>query len=144
MIFVTVFHRFSVLSVRALFLACHLACASPTQPEGKLGEEVKFRVGEVATFDGDALRVLFDRVTDDSRCPVGTTCVWEGDAIAWMILTLGRETATLQLHTHPNFVREGIAAGYRVRLVTLSPLPEADRRIDPQAYVVSVVVERVA
>ncbi|HSH03886.1 MAG TPA: hypothetical protein VLL52_15325, partial [Anaerolineae bacterium] len=42
---------------------------APTQPT-KLG------VGDTITLDG--VDITFVEVTEDSRCPVGVTCVWEG------------------------------------------------------------------
>ncbi|HSH03887.1 MAG TPA: hypothetical protein VLL52_15330 [Anaerolineae bacterium] len=42
---------------------------APTQPT-KLG------VGDTITIDG--VDITFVEVTEDSRCPVGVTCVWEG------------------------------------------------------------------
>ncbi|MFT4759029.1 MAG: hypothetical protein ACI9XO_000170 [Paraglaciecola sp.] len=29
-------------------------------------------------FENDDLKITFDNISEDSRCPEGTTCVWEG------------------------------------------------------------------
>ena len=106
-----------------------------------LGATAKLRVGGSLTVGGEALEVRFDRVSEDSRCPIGVTCVWEGDAVVRVTVTKGA-SAGLELHTQVNFPREATYAGYRVRLADLAPLPEANRPVDPAAYVASLVITK--
>jgi hypothetical protein len=112
--------------------------------QGKLGEVFTLRVGESASLREAGLSLRFERVTEDSRCPVGVTCVWEGDAVVRVVVSAGGKDATLDLHTQANFARELVHEGYRVRLVKLEPLPQADRPTDPRAYVASFLVEKTA
>jgi hypothetical protein len=106
-----------------------------------LGQTVTLHVGETASLRAESLQVHFDKVAEDSRCPVGVTCVWEGDAVIHLTVTKDGSTV-LELHTQANFPREGVYAGYRVRLAELSPLPKANRPADPARYVASLVITR--
>jgi hypothetical protein len=43
-----------------------------------LGQEFSLRIGESASIKGEELQVRFLEVTEDSRCPTGVVCIWEG------------------------------------------------------------------
>ena len=104
---------------------------SPSEIEVRVGQTV--RVAMVA--------ITFVGVSDDSRCPTGVTCVWEGDAI--VRLRVGRDGATdepVSLHANPRFSQEAVAAGVRLRLVRLEPYPDADRPIAPGEYRAALAV----
>jgi hypothetical protein len=100
-------------------------------------------VGETFDVPGRGGVVSFIRVIQDSRCPTGVTCVWEGDATVEVGVQRGGQLERVQLHTNDRFAREGAAAGLRVRLVSLEPYPQADRSIPPDAYrvVLSITTE---
>jgi len=49
------------------------ACTAPTAVEGPVG------IGQMAYVGGP--RVMPERVVEDSRCPVGRTCVWVGRVV---------------------------------------------------------------
>ena len=121
-------------------VACGAALVAPTS--SKLEERVTLKIGQSALIEGEALRVEFVEVLEDSRCPVGVTCVWEGDAIARFIVEKNKERAELDLHTHPTLTGEGTHAGYIVRLVELAPVPQSDRPIQPEDYVATIVVTK--
>ena len=58
--------------------------------------------GQDAVVDGAGLRLKFDRVLDDSRCPKRVSCVWTGAArIAVTVTPDGRQPATLEFNTNP-------------------------------------------
>ncbi|WP_158887342.1 hypothetical protein [Amycolatopsis anabasis] len=92
--------------------------ASSTGPA--LGSEFTLRVGERAVVED--LGVGFDAVREDSRCPRGKQCVWEGDAIVVVSLASPPNGAstTAELHTNPKFARTTEYARYRVELVDLN------------------------
>ncbi len=104
--------------------------------------EVVLRPGQEIVVDA-VFRVLFSEVLEDSRCPVGVSCVWEGNAAVRIGLTLGTgPTHPFTLHTsqQPRSAEHG---GYRVTLVKVEPVPVAGSAIDPGAYRVTLRVEAV-
>jgi len=84
-------------------------------------------VGEEFDVPGQRGKVSFIRVIEDSRCPTGVTCVWEGDATVEVGVQRVGLSERLQLHTHDRFAREGTAGGLRVRLVSLEPYPRSEQ-----------------
>src|SRR6476646_1224216 len=54
------------------------------------GAEFNLAVGKSATISDTDYRITFNRVTEDSRCPVDVQCVWAGDAK--IELTIARAT----------------------------------------------------
>ena len=77
----------------------------------------------------------FAAVSDDSRCPTGVTCVWEGDAVVQLrVEAKGDPAVDLQLHANPRFNQEGRAGALTLTLVRLEPVPQGDRPIPRDAY----------
>lgn len=98
-----------------------------TAVEAALQTEVTLEPGQTAVFDG-GLRVTFEEVVGDSRCPLDVTCLWAGDATVAFSLAMGEgDRARTELHTHPDFRRSAELGGYTVRLVDLTPHPRTDR-----------------
>jgi hypothetical protein len=94
---------------------------------------------------GDAF-LAFTGARDDSRCPRGVTCVWEGDATAGITVHPGcykdgcrAASVSLDLHTNRE-PRSGEAWGVRVQLLALTPEPQAGTTPEPRSYVAWVRV----
>ncbi len=87
------------------------------------------------------LTVVFEAVVEDSRCPVGTNCVWAGDAIVRMRIDSANAKPTrYMLHTNDGFEREVVHGTVRIRLSSLTPEPTADRRPRAEDYRVTLVI----
>ena len=100
--------------------------------------EFKLRDGEAAHVGHDGLVLRFERVTEDGRCPVGNTCVSDGDAL--VLVTVRQppnELVSLELHTNPTNPRstvEGKYLRYRVRVVRLEPRPVGEQFVPLPQY----------
>ena len=118
--------------------------AGGVQTEVALGQEFALRVGQtVALGDGTGLRLTFNAVREDSRCPVGVTCVWAGDAVVAIIIDDGSSGAdTVELHTNADFDTEAPLDGHTVRLVELTPIPREGSTIEIDQYQATLVVSR--
>jgi len=81
--------RRSVSAFALLVLPALAACAATGASEGPV------RLGQVAYVNGPRVRV--DRVIEDSRCPVGTQCVWAGRLIVRAIVLGGRWSRQVDL-----------------------------------------------
>lgn len=69
----------TVTVVLVLFVLLVGGCASAPGPKGvDLGEECTLAVGQSAVVAGGDLEIRFVEVLEDSRCPKGAACVWEG------------------------------------------------------------------
>ncbi|HXW04498.1 MAG TPA: hypothetical protein VD833_04640 [Vicinamibacterales bacterium] len=124
------------LALWAAAASALIALQSPAEP-------FDLRAGQSATLQirGAEVVLRFERVTADSRCPVGATCIWEGDAVVRVVVTAHARTATHDLHTNPRFEQERDHEGIRVRLLKLEPHPRVDEAVEPQDYVATFVLE---
>jgi hypothetical protein len=142
--------RSVALTAIALALGCagHVdgsAAASTTagaaQGEASLGRPFELKVAAAMRFARESLTVEFEKVVEDSRCRVGATCVWEGDAVARLqLLGPGGERALFDLHTQSKFPREGTFQKFRIRLVGLAPARPSGSEIASDTYIATLVV----
>jgi hypothetical protein len=111
----------------------------------KLNENFKLRLGLFAAFNdgGRDIAVRFESLNDDSRCPLGVQCGWEGDAAINVTLMANNVSYTGELHTSAAVGPQVITLeGYDIRLVELTPYPVATRTIDPGEYVATLKVTK--
>lgn len=117
---------------------------SPESPDRivrtALGDTIHLGYGQGAEVGSGGLRIRFEEVRSDSRCPRGVTCVWAGDATVRLGLTSGEGVWTLaELHTHeePDRVLHG---RHVVQLVDLQPHPVPGSSTPAEDYVALLVV----
>lgn len=130
-------------------MSCTAAVPTPGTPgavqagAAVTGQPFELKIGERVTVktDGTTLTVDFDRVTEDSRCPIGVTCVWAGDAVVRLAASDASSRSVMSLHTQADSAREGEHGQFRVRLEGLRPEPRADASIDASQYVATIVVD---
>jgi hypothetical protein len=92
---------------------------------------------------GADARIKFNKVTDDSRCPVDVTCVWAGDAK--IKITISRngsadETRLLSI-TPPK--HEAQLGNLRIRFVSLAPVPRQSDANVPRNYRAEFVIDQI-
>ncbi|NSW77358.1 MAG: hypothetical protein HPY68_11410 [Candidatus Atribacteria bacterium] len=54
------------------------------------GEVVQLFQGETVTFEGSELSIWFVKVIEDSRCPEGAICLWEGRMVILLEIREGQ------------------------------------------------------
>ena len=121
------------------------SCAtSPTTPRAvSLADRFTLAPGQTAQIEGAGLRVTFESVSADSRCPVDVTCVWEGDAVVVVSVRPAEAApARHELHTAGRYPTEADAGDYRVRLVDLAPVPRSGASPAPADYRATLLVTR--
>lgn len=115
-------------------------CTSPTQPD-RVPKDQPFdlRIGESALTTDD-VRIRFDAVRSDSRCPMDALCVRAGEAVIALTVSrdgeipVGRELDTTPARSSTTF------ANFTITLSSLQPYPRSDRQIRPEDYVATFVV----
>jgi hypothetical protein len=132
---------FAVVVALAGAAACRTAgdADAPSAPGAPASREVQLAPGESVRVD--ALRVRFEGVSGDSRCPLDVQCVWEGDAV--VVVTASepsRPGAALELHTAGRFPREAVYGRYRVRLVSLAPQPREGVAVPDGQYRATLLI----
>jgi hypothetical protein len=131
--------------MRALFIVALLgavgACSGgPTQPDRvPKGQPFDLRVGDSALTTDD-VRIRFDTVRSDSRCPMDVMCVRAGEAVIALTigrtgeLPVGRELDTTPARSSTTFLN------FTISLSALQPYPRSDRQIQPGDYLGTFVV----
>ena len=88
----------------------------------------------------DGLKVSFDAVRSDSRCPMDVYCVWAGDAVIVVRLSqTGTGEIERELHTDPAGAGTSDAL-HVIKLLMLSPYPRSGSQIRPDEYVATLTV----
>jgi len=77
----------------------------------------------------DHIKICFDSLVEDSRCPAGAQCFWQGRGVVKFAFTVNKEQrpvtlSTLGLHGLPRYPSDTILMGYKIELVNLLPYPE--------------------
>jgi hypothetical protein len=102
-------------------------CASSSILGSTLGQAAVLRVGQVADFPGEGLRVGFTAVSGDSRCPppeTGVVCVWQGVATvaAWAQKSpQPRSEIVLATTNAAGHSRQAEYLNYEIELLGLAP-----------------------
>ena len=113
--------------------------AGAAEPE--LGQPFDMKPDEVVTIQG--LRIAFEGVAEDSRCPTGTQCAWAGDAAATFSLEKPPAAARQStLHTNSRFERQVVVDTFVVRLEDIKPYPKVGASIAHGDYRATLVVTR--
>ena len=121
--------------------ACGNKVATPSGEKIPLGREFTLAPGQSAVVD-DNLRLTLKSVTDDSRCPVDVTCVWEGDAKVSVDVITPTPRAEHELHTTGRESHEAKHGDYRITLVKLEPARRSTTTISSSDYRATFVVVR--
>jgi hypothetical protein len=91
--------------------------------------------GQDAVIVGEKLRIRFDEVLEDSRCPAQVECVWSGQArIAFVVQAGGSAPKTVAFNTNPAPGQNVLTAEfgeYVIKLVSLEPYPQAPEDVIP-------------
>jgi hypothetical protein len=73
--FVWILFLCTLLAGCQLPVAVNTAGPSSAPKTVELGAEFELKLGETALISGQQLRLTFDKVTEDSRCPSSVSCV---------------------------------------------------------------------
>ena len=117
-----------------LFLAIACDEKNPIGPTVPFDRQFVLAPGEVVSIEGTVVRMRFEEVTSDSRCPIDAFCLTAGDAVVGIRFFDENESSRYELHTSDPVRKETTHRNVRVELVELRPYPISSRRTDPAAY----------
>ena len=106
------------------------------------GEEFQLSPGQTATLKGKDLKLTFSEVVEDSRCPLYSDCIWEGQVRIKIAVTAPGKQTTLE------FIRRGRENGplvqpfngWQLSVLSVNPYPEAGKNIKPRDYTVKMLI----
>jgi hypothetical protein len=122
--------RFAAVLMGFALAGCAAAPAQDTQ-KVEVGSDFTMAPGSVTSIGGTGLSIRFMAVTEDTRCPRDTTCVWAGEVKVQLEIRQPAQAAALVE------IAEGgsTAAGeYRLTVLKVEPLPTSTAKIAPRDY----------
>ena len=88
--------------------------------------------------------ICLDSVVNDSRCPEGVQCIWEGNAEArFKFVNPDESQIFFNLNTNRNFTRDTTIGGYKFTLNTIYPYPSIKSIILHKNYRAEIKIEKV-
>jgi hypothetical protein len=88
--------------------------------------ELKLHESAEGRIEGDKVKLGFDAVVSDSRCPANAMCIWQGAATAAFSFTKNGDTHRFNLSTltmKPHYTKDTVLAGYKIEFINLLPYP---------------------
>ncbi len=111
-----------------------------------LDEPFVLHVGDTALVADGTVRVHFNAVSEDSRCPSQVNCFWIGRAVIDLAVTVGdgaAESVEVSTIHSPEPTDLAEVQGYVVELVDVSPYPKSpDAPIQSGAYAVTFSIHQ--
>ena len=105
--------------------------------------EVTLAIGQSIRLQDPDLRILFEAVPEDSRCPTDVVCVWAGDArMAFQASGGADRRFSLHLPTEQVGPASMDIGGYRIEVTQLSPEPGTFKTNAPERYRVTLVIRQ--
>ncbi len=114
----------------------------------EFGTPFNLKINQTAFIESENIKIKFVDVTEDSRCPTGVVCVWEGQATILVDSVLGSEDFNrfhLTIRGSGGSVDGSdskVIGPYSVTIKSLQPYPKASEKIQPSDYVAELVVEK--
>lgn len=119
-----------------------MACMSPAPTSLESPVELFLKVGETARLRGNILRLTFEEVSRDSRCPKDAFCVTAGEAEVLLTAQSNEKETPLVFRIPPGGGDAKAFEDFTITIKALEPQTESGKSIDPEDYTVEVVVEQ--
>jgi len=105
------------------------------QGSPKLGEAFTLSFGQSISIQNTDLKLKFTTLLEESRCPEGLMCFWEGNAK--IALEVNHTQIVLNTALKP---RETLYQRYKIALMDLSPYPKIGDSINVEEYMATLLV----
>ena len=129
-----------LLAVMFCLLAATACDESPTGPTVSIDTRFTLSPGETASVQGRGVRLRFEGVSGDSRCPADALCIQGGDAVVKLVASGDDGSLSLELHTGDSSRASVTYGNVKVSLVELQPYPFSSRTIAPGDYRATLTV----
>lgn len=134
----------NILSVLFLSLIIISGCSdNPVAPNVTLNNDFNIKYGESVYIPEENISITFEEVVEDSRCPLGVMCFWEGTAeIKLMIRQRNEELIdTVQTYLPQKIISIGeINNSYLFQVKKVEPYPKWKETIDKSDYILTLNV----
>lgn len=124
------------------FLAILFVFTMEVTATAQTTESVTVRVTKQKRAPRSKVTIKLISVIEDSRCPIGTNCIWAGNATIKVKLSFNGKTETVELNTTTGR-RGGQIDYWAVNLESLTPAPKSGTTLDPRKYAAKFTIVRI-
>ena len=118
-------------------------CASaPSAPTGPVSAELVLAPGDVKDVTGTSVRIRFQGVFGDSRCPADALCIQGGDALVRIDVLPQSSAAASTYDLHTGTMQPVRHGDLTIALEMLLPYPFSSQTIAPGDYRATLRVTR--
>jgi len=109
-----------------------------------LNQEFSLAIGQTAGLTGEPLTIQFVEIQDDSRCPKGAMCIWQGRVSAVLQVSDGSDSTKIVL-TEPGLSDQYGRGTYKKYEFTshVQPYPELGKKISREDYRVLLTIKKI-
>ena len=139
-----IFGCFLWLSIITILILPLAACGNtPAEVYADQGEEFSLSIGQSAAINGQALRITFEDVIEDSRCASDIDCIWAGRVSCIIKLADGSAPYRMVL-TESGLTDQYTSETYREYQLAfhVRPYPEAGQSIQRDEYSLQLIVSK--
>ncbi len=113
--------------------------------QAKLDTPITLAFNRIASVEDEKILIEFADLTEDSRCPVNVTCVWEGQVTVALNISMdGTESGSLSLTSragHEKLAHANIGA-YSIQLQEVEP-PKTQDEIVLSEYIITLIISKI-
>lgn len=105
-----------------------------------LGRESTFRMNELSTSSDGKYTVLITDI-QDSRCPKGVQCIWQGEIVVKGEFTANGNKSSFEVHSVVKDQNKQ-PEGYTIQVTDAQPYPINGRDNNPESLIVTLLIKK--
>jgi hypothetical protein len=136
------YYRLIIILTILLFFTCHYENLLLFEDSGNtphFQDTLHINYKETIINTEENFSITFDSLLEDSRCPIGVECFWEGNAKIGFIFS----SQKFELNTHPSFRNDSTLLRFNISLIMLNPYPHIDSTYSAEDYSADIYVQKV-
>lgn len=112
----------------SLLIFLLITCIAPlnTVEEPTLDKEFKIKMNSHVVIQNEAIKITFNKVLEDSRCPKGARCIDAGSTRVSLTLAKNSDQKTVELSSFRG-TKSVEYQGCEINFVNLEPYPDAHK-----------------
>lgn len=109
----------------------------------KLKEPFAIKVNQIAVMTSDDVQITLTNIAEDSRCPIGVECIWQGQVSLYLNLVKNNKDIgnfTLTSRSGDKELMSQVIDGYNISVVKVEPYPIKGQKLSLSDYVATLEI----
>lgn len=107
-----------------------------------LNDTITIAFNDTVGSTTEDIKLSFDSLGTDSRCPVNVVCIWEGNAEVLFSFFNSEFNTKFKLNTHRSFTHYIVLYGFKIELIDLFPYPHTDSLYTDDDHYAKVIISK--